>query len=85
MSQDYSKNRLVMSQNDINNSSQKEENKTPEKSPCKTLKSIQKELNPNISNYTYCILPGNNGKLIEKCLLNRNNWENANDDKKKFL
>ena len=83
-SQDYSKNRLVMSQNDMNNSSQKEENKTPEKSPCKTLKSIQKELNPNISNYTYCILPGNNGKLVEKCLLNRNNWENANDDKKNF-
>ena len=73
-----------MSQNDINNLSLKEENKTPEKSPCKTLKSIQKELNPNKSNYTYCILPGNNGKLIEKCLLNRNNWENANDDKKNF-
>ena len=88
-------NSLVISQNDINNFIHKKENKTPEKNSQKILKSFQKEINNNIkvnnsinnikkSNYTYNILPGNNGKLIEKCLLNRNNWEIANEDKKNF-
>ena len=32
--------------------------------------------------FLYNILPGNNGKLIEKCLLNRNQWEMAKEEKK---
>jgi len=40
--------------------------------------------NNNKSIYTYNILPNNNGKLIEKCLLNRNNWEAASIDKKNY-
>ena len=71
--------------------------KTPEKVPQKLIKSIQKEINNNIhiikpnnntndkkekENFTYNILPNNNGKLIEKCLLNRNNWEQAKEEKK---
>ena len=29
--------------------------------------------------YSYLILPGNNSKLVEKCLLTRPNWEKIND------
>ena len=96
-SQDFSKNTLnslVISQNDVNNFNNKKENKTPEKNSQKILKSFQKELNNNNNhnsnnnskkaNYIYNILPGNNGKLIEKCLLNRNNWEIAPEDKKNY-
>ena len=89
---------LIISQNDINNITKKKENKTPEKITHKIIKSLQKETNNNnlavinsnsnninskvIKIYTYNILPGNNGKLIERCLLNRNNWEIAKEDKK---
>jgi hypothetical protein len=96
-SQDFSKNTLnslIISQNDVNNLNNKKENKTPEKNSQKILKSFQKELNNNNnhnsnnninkSSYIYNILPGNNGKLIEKCLLNRNNWEIASEDKKNY-
>ena len=96
-SQDFSKNTLnslIISQNDVNNLNNKKENKTPEKNSQKILKSFQKELNNNNnhnsnnninkSSYIYNILPGNNGKLIEKCLLNRNNWEIAPEDKKNY-
>ena len=96
-SQDFSKNTLnslIISQNDVNNLNNKKENKTPEKNSQKILKSFQKELNNNNNhnsnnnakkaNYIYNILPGNNGKLIEKCLLNRNNWEIASEDKKNY-
>jgi len=96
-SQDFSKNTLnslVISQNEVNNLNNKKENKTPEKNSQKILKSFQKELNNNNNhnsnintkkpNYIYNILPGNNGKLIEKCLLNRKNWEIAPEDKKNY-
>ena len=96
-SQDFSKNTLnslVISQNEVNNLNNKKENKTPEKNSQKILKSFQKELNNNNNhnsnintkkpNYNYNILPGNNGKLIEKCLLNRKNWEIAPEDKKNY-
>ena len=58
------------------------------------MKSFQKEINSNNAinsnnndnnkkqSYTYNILLGNNGKLVEKCLLNRNDWEPAKEDKK---
>ena len=96
-SQDFSKNTLnslVISQNDITNFNNRKENKTPEKNSQKILKSFQKELNNNNNhnsnnnakkaNYIYNILPANNGKLIERCLLNRNNWEIAPEDKKNY-
>ena len=88
-------NTLSISQNDINNFIKKE-NKTPEKNTQKLIKSFQKESNNNTGinsnnnanntkqSYTYNILPGNNGKLVEKCLLNRNDWEPAKEDKKSY-
>ena len=88
-------NTLSISQNDINNFIKKE-NKTPEKNTQKLIKSFQKESNNNTGinsnnnannkkqSYTYNILPGNNGKLVEKCLLNRNDWEPAKEDKKNY-
>ena len=85
-------NSLVISQNDIKNFAKKKENKTPEKISQKIIKTFKKEANNNNNannnndskKYTYNILPGNNGKLIEKCLLNRDNWEIAKEDKKNY-
>ena len=88
-------NNLSISQNEINNFTKKE-NKTPEKNTQKLMKSFQKEINSNNAinsnnndnnkkqSYTYNILLGNNGKLVEKCLLNRNDWEPAKEDKKNY-
>ena len=92
-------NTLIISQNDLNNVEHKKDNKTPQRISPKLIKSFKKEVNHNIhvinsnnnnninskkQNYTYNILPGNNGKLVEKCLLNRNKWEIATEDKKNF-
>ena len=71
---------------------EKKDNKTPEKDPQVLNIHIEyiniKNPNPNqnkkFQNYTYHIIPGNNLKLIEKCLLNRKNWIPSSDDKKEF-
>ena len=84
-------NGLMISQNEIKELLIKKDNKTPEKKP--SVLNIQIENNNNkntnankkiILNYTYIIVPGNNRKLIEKCLLNRDNWIPSSEDKKEF-
>ena len=83
-------NRLIISNNEIKDLVIKKDNKTPEKkSPIINIQLESnncKNLNTNkkVSSYTYNILPGNNSKLIERCLLNRENWVKASDDKKEF-
>ena len=67
----------------------KSKNKTPNKKSISSLRQFQNDLllNNNIKNnlfcssnistvnYIYNILPGNNGKLVEKVLRTRDNWE----------
>ena len=67
----------------------KSKNKTPNKKSISSLRQFQNELllNSNMNNnlfvssnvstvnYIYSILPGNNGKLVEKVLRTRDNWE----------
>ena len=85
-------NGLIISQNEIKDLAEKKDNKTPEKDPQVLNIHIEyiniKNPNPNqnkkFQNYTYHIIPGNNLKLIEKCLLNRKNWIPSSDDKKEF-
>ena len=83
-------NGLIISQNEIKDLVEKKDNKTPEKEPPVLNIHIEniniKNPNPNkkISNYTYHIMKGNNLKLIERCLLNRNNWIPSSEDKKEF-
>ena len=71
------------------NKRERSKNKTPNKESIFTLRQFKNELflNNNIKNflcssgnnfsinYLYNILPGNNGKLVEKVLKTRNNWE----------
>ena len=83
-------NRLIISQNEIKDLVIKKDNKTPEKKNAIINIHLEsnnyKNINTNkkTSNYTYHIMPGNNSKLIERCLLNRENWVKASDDKKEF-
>ena len=49
-----------------------------------TMKSIKQEINYLPKKNYYQIYPGNNGKLIQSCLLTRPNWEELPEDKKKF-
>ena len=70
--------------------SKSKKTKTPEKPISNIFRSFQnsEELkNLIISNnkksqnfYYYNILPGNNGKLVEKCIKTRNNWESSDND-----
>ena len=69
---------------------ERSKNKTPNKESIFSLRQFQKYLilnnniktnirccsNSNCSfNYLYIILPGNNGKLVEKVLKTRDNWD----------
>ena len=78
-----------ISQNLTKRERSKSKNKTPNKKSISSLSKFQNELlqnsnnnnnligSSNIStvNYIYSILPGNNGKLVEKVLRIRDNWE----------
>ena len=83
-------NGLMISQNEIKDLLVKKDNKTPEKKP--VVLNIHLENNNNktintnkkILNYTYNIIPGNNRKLIERCLLNRKNWIPSINEKNEF-
>ena len=81
---------LIISQNEIKDLLLKKDNKTPEKTP--TILNIHFEHNNNKTNninkkrinYTYSIIPGNNRKLIERCLLKRENWIPSVEGKNEF-
>ena len=83
-------NKLIVSQNEIKDLVEKKDNKTPEKETHIINIHIESNNNKNLNtnkkmtNYTYHIIPGNNSKLIERCLLNRENWTKASNDKKEF-
>ena len=79
-------NRLIISQKEIKDLLEKRENKTPEKISQTIIfpKDNNQNTNKKITNYIYHIIPGNNRKLIERCLLNRGNWLPSSGEKKEF-
>ena len=84
-------NRLIISNNEIIDLLDKKDNKTPDKNPPVLniqIENINNNKNTNVNkklvNYSYHIVPGNNAKLIERCLLNRKNWTTATEDRKEF-
>ena len=83
-------NGLIISKNEIKDLAVRKDNKTPEKdSPILNIH-IENNNNKNqytnkkTTNFTYHIMPGNNSKLIERCILNRDNWIKTSDDRKEF-
>ena len=83
-------NGLIISQNEIKELLVKKDNKTPEKKPPVLNINIENNnnkivaINKKLVNYTYNIIPGNNRKLIERCLSNRENWIKSSGDKNEF-
>ena len=83
-------NGLIISKNEIKDLAVRKDNKTPEKdSPILNIH-IENNNNKNqytnkkTTNFTYHIMPGNNSKLIERCILNRDNWIKTSEDRKEF-